>query len=41
MATSTAETKNIAVYIDLENVAIGCRDARYKVFDVAARAASA
>jgi len=34
MATSAAETKNIAVYIDLENVAIGCRDARYKVFDV-------
>ena len=34
MANSEAETKNIAVYIDLENVAIGCRDARYKVFDV-------
>ena len=34
MATNAAETKNIAVYIDLENVAIGCRDARYKVFDV-------
>jgi uncharacterized protein (TIGR00288 family) len=35
MASSAAETKNIAVYIDLENVAIGCRDARYKTFDVA------
>ena len=33
MGNSTAETHNIAVYIDLENVAIGCRDARYKVFD--------
>ncbi|MBM4335410.1 MAG: NYN domain-containing protein [Deltaproteobacteria bacterium] len=35
MASSPgAETKNIAVYIDLENVAIGYRDARYKIFDV-------
>ena len=34
LANSAAETHNIAVYIDLENVAIGCRDARYKVFDV-------
>jgi uncharacterized LabA/DUF88 family protein len=33
LGNSTAETHNIAVYIDLENVAIGCRDARYKVFD--------
>ena len=35
MANSAAETHNIAVYVDLENVVIGCRDARYKIFDIA------
>jgi uncharacterized LabA/DUF88 family protein len=33
MALAPDAPHNIAVYIDLENVAIGCRDARYKVFD--------
>jgi uncharacterized protein (TIGR00288 family) len=28
------EAHNIAVFIDLENVAIGARDARYKTFDI-------
>ena len=35
MALAPDAPHNIAVYIDLENVAIGCRDARYKVFEVA------
>jgi len=34
MADSRADAHNIAVFIDLENVAIGVRDARYKTFDV-------
>ena len=34
MATPDYEGQNIAVYIDLENVAIGVRDARLKTFDV-------
>jgi len=34
MASAPEGPHNIAVYIDLENVAIGCRDARYKIFDV-------
>ncbi len=34
MATPDYEGQNIAVYIDLENVAIGARDARYKTFDI-------
>jgi len=29
-----AEARNIAVYIDLENVAIGVRDARFESFDI-------
>ena len=28
-----SDTRNIAIYIDLENVAIGVRDARFKSFD--------
>ena len=27
-------SQNIAVYVDLENVAIGVRDARFKTFDI-------
>ena len=34
MAEPPSEAQNIAVYIDLENVAIGVRDARYKTFDI-------
>ena len=34
----TAEARNIAVYIDLENVAIGVRDARFKTLRHRARA---
>jgi len=35
MANSSEEAHNIAVYIDLENVAIGVRQARFKTLDVA------
>jgi uncharacterized protein (TIGR00288 family) len=34
MATEAAEPHNIAVFIDLENVAIGVRDAKFKSFDI-------
>ena len=34
MANSSTEAHNIAVYIDLENVAIGVRDARFKTLDI-------
>jgi uncharacterized protein (TIGR00288 family) len=34
MANAAHEAHMIAVFIDLENVAIGVRDARYKTFDV-------
>jgi len=34
LANPEAETHNIAVYVDLENVVIGTRDARYKNFDI-------
>ena len=34
MVTESHDTRNIAVFIDLENVAIGVRDAHYKLFDI-------
>ncbi len=34
MADAANDTRNIALYIDLENVAIGVRDAHYKPFDI-------
>lgn len=34
MATDPHESQNIAVFIDLENVAIGVRDAKFKSFDI-------
>jgi uncharacterized protein (TIGR00288 family) len=34
MPEARTESQNIAVFIDLENVAIGVRDARFKTFDV-------
>ncbi len=34
MAEPSNGTRNIAVFIDLENVAIGVRDAKYKLFDI-------
>jgi uncharacterized protein (TIGR00288 family) len=34
MANSSIEAHNIAVYVDLENVAIGVRDARFKALDI-------
>ncbi len=34
MATSAPDSQNIAVFIDLENVAIGVRDAKFKTFDI-------
>ncbi len=34
MAEPSNGTRNIAVFIDLENVAIGVRDADYKTFDI-------
>ena len=34
MVESSNGTRNIAVFIDLENVAIGVRDANYKAFDI-------
>ena len=34
MTEETGSTRNLAVYIDLENVAIGVRDARFKTFDI-------
>lgn len=33
--TSTADTKNLAVFCDFENVALGVRDADYAKFDIA------
>jgi NYN domain-containing protein len=33
MGTAPEGPHNVAVYFDLENVVIGCRDARYKTFD--------
>jgi len=32
--TQTAETKNMAVYCDFENIALGVRDANYAQFDI-------
>lgn len=34
MPDPSSDTRNIAVYIDLENVAIGVRDAKFKAFDI-------
>lgn len=34
MATPSDNSRNIAVYVDLENVAIGVRDAKLKSFDI-------
>ena len=34
MAETSNDTRNIAVFIDLENVAIGVRDAHFKPFDI-------
>ncbi len=34
MADASSDTRNIAVFIDLENVAIGVRDAHFKAFDI-------
>jgi uncharacterized protein (TIGR00288 family) len=34
MASDPHDSHNIAVYIDLENVAIGVRDARFKTFEI-------
>ncbi len=34
MAETSNDTRNIAVFIDLENVAIGVRDAHFKAFDI-------
>jgi uncharacterized protein (TIGR00288 family) len=34
VAEASNDTRNIAVFIDLENVAIGVRDAHYKPFDI-------
>ena len=32
--TLQAETKNMAVYCDFENIALGARDARFAQFDI-------
>jgi uncharacterized protein (TIGR00288 family) len=34
VADASSDTRNIAVFIDLENVAIGVRDAHFKAFDI-------
>ena len=33
--TRTAETKNMALFCDFENIALGVRDANYAQFDIA------